>query len=231
MRRGWQREPDGKERTTEFNKVQQGRKDCTSSEKRFCFSFYSFTTSAYLNTFTPRPFICVCIHWPRNSWTQRETLVPVLFECWPRMATICANCLTPWLSCMQSQKYQRHFLKRFTHCSRSSVTCLGTISPFMLSLGRIIFSKQWFPSSIIWQPCVPFTVASGAFVFLILSHKENLFSVSRNPAYTYLLLGTEKPSSKLKHTRGSGENGVDDIVFSDMDVRLKESVGWMLSCQ
>lgn len=26
------KEPDGKERTTEFNKVQQGRKDCTSSE-------------------------------------------------------------------------------------------------------------------------------------------------------------------------------------------------------
>lgn len=26
------KEPDGKERTTEFNKVQQGRKDCTSTE-------------------------------------------------------------------------------------------------------------------------------------------------------------------------------------------------------
>lgn len=115
---------------------------------------------------------------------------------------------------------------------------------FYLKWGKrtchIIFSKQWFLSSIIWQPCVPFTVASGAFVFLILPHKENFFSVSRNPAYTYLLLGTffffflvtEKPSSKLKHTRGSGENGVDDIVFSDMDVRLKDkSVGWMLSCQ
>lgn len=78
-------------------------------------------------------------------------------------------------------------------------------------------------------------MASGAFVFLIPHHKENLFSLPRNPAYTYVLLGafffffppvTEKPSTKLKHTRGSGENGVDDIVFSDMDARLKDkSVG------
>lgn len=57
-------------------------------------AFFPFTTSAYLNTFTPPPFICVCIHWERNSWTQGETLIPFLFECWPRMATICANCPT-----------------------------------------------------------------------------------------------------------------------------------------
>lgn len=70
-------------------------------------AFFSFTTRAYLNTFTPPPFICVCIHWERNSWTQRETLTSFfLFECWPRMATICANCLTLWLSCISSHKYQ-----------------------------------------------------------------------------------------------------------------------------
>lgn len=48
---------------TEFNKVQQGRKDCTSGEKQL-----AFTTSADLNAFaTPLPpphlpFISVCIH-------------------------------------------------------------------------------------------------------------------------------------------------------------------------
>lgn len=43
-------ESDRKQRMTEFNKVQQGRKDCTSSEKQ-----PGFTTSADLNTFTPPP--------------------------------------------------------------------------------------------------------------------------------------------------------------------------------
>lgn len=103
MRGSWQWESDRKERMTDFNKVQQGRKDCRS------FLFFPtsfFTTSGYLNTFTPCPFICVCIRWQRNSRTQRETLIPFLFECWPRMATICANCLTLWLSCISSHKYQ-----------------------------------------------------------------------------------------------------------------------------
>lgn len=57
------KESDGKPRMTEFNKVQQGRKDCTSAEKQ-----RAFTTCADLNTFAPSfpasspPFISVCIH-------------------------------------------------------------------------------------------------------------------------------------------------------------------------
>lgn len=60
------------------------------------------------------------------------------------------------------------------------------------------------------------------FLFLVIKKKKNLLRLSRNPAYTYLSLGTfffsffypvtEKPSTKLKHTRGVVKMGVDDIV-------------------
>lgn len=78
-------------------------------------------------------------------------------------------------------------------------------------------------------------MASGAFVFLIPHHKEtsSVFPETQPTLMScwvrfFFLFPpvTEKPSTKLKHTRGSGENGVDDIVFSDMDARLKDkSVG------
>lgn len=85
-----------------FNKAER-----IAQAERSDWAFLSFTTSAYLNTFTPRPFICVRFHGEQRSWTQRETLIPLLFECWPRMATICANCLTLRLSRPTSHKYQR----------------------------------------------------------------------------------------------------------------------------
>lgn len=100
--------------------------------------------------------------------------------------------------------------------------------------------QQWFQSNIILHPCVPFTVASGAFVFLIPHHKENLFRLSRNPAYTYLLLGTFffffirslKSLPLSSNTRGEWWKWGRWHCFSDMDVRLKDkSVGWILSCQ
>lgn len=68
---------------TEFNKVQQGRKDCTSSEKQL-----GFTTSADLNTFThptppPPPFISVCIHplTAQQPDTEGDARSAFLFEC------------------------------------------------------------------------------------------------------------------------------------------------------
>lgn len=47
---------------TDFNKVQQGRKDCTRSEKQL-----GFTTSADLNTFTPPPPLYQRLHSSADS--------------------------------------------------------------------------------------------------------------------------------------------------------------------
>lgn len=59
---------------TEFNKVQQGWKNCTSSEKQL-----AFTTSADLNTFAPLlPSLLsgsAFIHWQPKRRTQKEKLV------------------------------------------------------------------------------------------------------------------------------------------------------------
>lgn len=87
------KESDGKQRVTEFNKVQQGRKDCTSGEKQL-----AFTTSADLNAFTPPPpsppfyqRLHSSTDSPKGEHRRRRSFPRFLFECWPRTATICAN--------------------------------------------------------------------------------------------------------------------------------------------
>lgn len=87
------KESDRKQRVTEFNKVQQGRKDCTSGEKQL-----AFTTSADLNAFTPPPpsppfyqRLHSSADSPKGEHRRRRSFPRFLFECWPRTATICAN--------------------------------------------------------------------------------------------------------------------------------------------
>lgn len=87
------KESDRKQRVTEFNKVQQGRKDCTSGEKQL-----AFTTSADFNAFTPPPpsppfyqRLHSSADSPKGEHRRRRSFPRFLFECWPRTATICAN--------------------------------------------------------------------------------------------------------------------------------------------
>lgn len=115
----YKKEPDGEERRSEFNKAQQGRKDCALTEWRFTLSPRPFTTSAYLNTFTPQPFISGWLHGEkerdrekekrlrRREWGKRGIVEIFLFECWPRVVTICANCRILWLfpaACKMSEE-------------------------------------------------------------------------------------------------------------------------------
>lgn len=94
----------GRQNLIKFNKAERIAQALNSNPA----FFPPFTTSAYLNTFTAPPFICVCIRWRGGGgglgghWGRClfHFFLLFLFECWPRMDTICANCLSLCLSCM-----------------------------------------------------------------------------------------------------------------------------------
>lgn len=90
----------------------------------------SFTTSAYLNTFTPRSFICVCIHW-KGGKTRRGMAMLIAFFIWMLTKDGRHLCkLTQWLSCILSHKYHlsSQILLTLSFPPLSSVSCL----PFLL---------------------------------------------------------------------------------------------------
>lgn len=143
------------------------------------------------------------------------------------MATICANCLTLSLPCIPSHKYPTsqmihmwqfivwgpfcHFFKAFY---RYSLTKSSSLS-FSANRGFCVTLSHSLP--------VPFTAASGAFVFPIPHHKENLFPSFQKPS---LHLSLAVYFRQAPTHKGGGGNGVDDIVFRDTDVWLKDkSVG------
>lgn len=175
-----------------------------NSDSALFFSF-SFTTSAYLNTFTPPPFICVCIHPERDSWTQRETLVPFFFifffyvnvdPGWPPSVQTVSLYDSP---ASPAINIRRRFTPQIIHTSRfiSPLLCFPPLFVLVLTPAEVVCHFQQTSDFCLTSSHTlvsHFPVASGAFfffAFLIPRHKEkNLLRLSRNPAYTYLLLGT-----------------------------------------
>ena len=131
---------------------------------------------------------------------------------------------------------RRCFTSQIIHASRfiSPLLCFFATIRSHVDAGRsgVSFSaNKWFLPNIISHPGVPFLVASDAFLFslffllflfLVIKKKKTssdfpetqptLISRSVLFFFSFFYPVTEKPSTKLKHTRGVVKMGVDDIV-------------------
>lgn len=125
-------------------------------------AFSSFTTSAYLNTFTP-PLLSSASAFTQRAGHRGRRSFLFLFECWPRMATICANCPTLWLSCTSCHKYQSEL-----HFSDNSHITLHLPCSALPLLGLLFYQVDTNWSSISFSGNSDFCLTSSLWHLLLL---------------------------------------------------------------
>lgn len=208
---------------TEFNKVQQGRKDCTSSEKQL-----PFTTSADLNTFAP--LLCsflsasAFIHWQPKRRTQKETLILCFYlnvdRVRPPSVQMCHGALAsprckyqPGLPLSDNSQLP-NWLRLFSFAVINVLFVVDKLERCVISSGGGDFSP---PSSHTLVSHLRWHLLLLSFLFLVIKKTSSDISETQPT----LISGSD--------TQGEWQKWAGWHCCSDMDEH--KSFIWMLSCQ